>query len=81
MAFVEAFPGRSKPRVREKVWTSEVLSSRTPVFDDPGVILIRTDNQNRRGKAHLILGLVFVLNFEPMLEEEVMEEEEVVVHG
>jgi len=45
------------------------------------VILIRTDDQNRGEDLHLIPDLVFVLDFKPMLRDEVMEEEEVVVHG
>ena len=81
MAFIEAFPGSSKSRVGEEVWTSEVLSTRAAVFNGPCMILVRTDDQNRRGKPHLLLGLVFVFGFKPMLKEEVMEEEVVVVHG
>ena len=81
VAFVEASPGCSKPRVGEEVWTSEVLSARTPVFNGPGVILVRPDDQNCRSEPQLILDLLFVFNFEPMLKEEVLEEKEVVVHG
>jgi hypothetical protein len=81
VAFVEALPWCSEPRVGEEVRTSEVLSTRSPVFDGPRVILIRTDDQNRGENPHLILSLVFVLGFEPMLRKEVVEEEEVVVHG
>jgi len=81
MVFVETLPWCPKLRVGEKVWTSEVLSTRTPVFDGPRMILIRTDDQNRGEDPHLIPDLIFVLNFKPMLREEVMEEEEVVVHG
>jgi hypothetical protein len=80
-AFVEASPRCPKPRVREEVWTAEVLSTRTPVFNGPRVIFIRANDQNCGEEPRPILDLVFMFNFEPMLREEVVQEEEVVVHG
>jgi len=81
MPFVEASPGCSKPRVREEAWASKVLPTRTPVFDGPGMVFVRANDESRGSEPHLVLGLVFVLNLEPMLKEEVLEKEEVVVHG
>jgi len=66
MAFIEALPGRSKPRVGEKVWTRKVLPTRSPVF----MVLIRANDESCHSKPHLVLGLLFMLNLKPMLEEE-----------
>jgi len=79
--FVEAFPGCSKPRVREEAWASKVLPTRMLVFNGPGVVFVQANDESRGDKPHLVLGLVFMLNLKPMLKEEVLEKEEVVVHG
>ena len=68
MAFIEAFPESSKSGVGEEVWTSEVLPTRAAVFNDPCMILVRTDDQNRCGKPRLLLGLVFVFGSKPELK-------------
>ena len=78
---VEACPGCSNTWVREEVHPSEVLSTRTPVFYRPRMILVGTHNEDCSEKAHPVQEFCFLVDLKLVLGSGVVEEEEVVVHG